>query len=313
MLIFGLKLQTDCRLCRNAQLDSSTDLRYPRGNRQGQAGWHVAVQFKTLHELAAKLKKNGLPIPRQFCSNWFSDCNPIERGEVVRFSLEETPFYHCVARCVRRAFLCGEDQLTGKSFGHRKQWIVDKLKELAEVFAIDVCTYAVMSNHYHLVLRVDPTRAADWSDDEVIHRWRRLFSGGVLMERFLRGEATTQAERDKVAEVAGQWRERLDTPLVGIPFSLLDYLALTDWTGRAIRGDKRGFIPDDVPPILARLGIDERAWVETVRNYGPRLGGVVGPVERLRRLARRWGRRWLRGLTPSRALYSRPAIACSGG
>ena len=126
-----------------------------------------------------------------------------------QISLEETPFYQCVARCVRRAFLCGEDSLTGRSYEHRKQWIVDKLKDLAGVFAIDVCAYAVMSNHYHVVLRVDDEQAADWSDEEVIRRWRQLFSGGVLVERLLKGEATTQAERDKVAELAAQWRERL--------------------------------------------------------------------------------------------------------
>jgi putative transposase len=57
-----------------------------------------------------------------------------------QISLEETPFYHCLARCVRRAFLCGEDSLTGYSFEHRKQWIVDKFKELTGIFAIDVCT-----------------------------------------------------------------------------------------------------------------------------------------------------------------------------
>ncbi|MDN5871630.1 MAG: transposase [Nitrococcus sp.] len=95
-------------------------------------------------------------------------------------SLEETPFYHCMARCVRRAFLCGEDSLTGQSFEHRKQWIVDNLMEFARIFAIDVCAYAVMSNHYHVVVQVDLERARAWSDEEVIRRWRQLFSGGVF-------------------------------------------------------------------------------------------------------------------------------------
>lgn len=107
--------------------------------------------------------------------------------------------------------------------------------------------------------------------------------------------------------------ERLDPPWVGIPFSVIDYRALVDWTGRAIRDDKRGFIADEVPSILARLGVDEHAWVETVRNYGPRFYRVVGPLDRLRQLAERWGHRWLRGLTPSRALYSKPSIVWSEG
>src|SRR5690606_38764381 len=49
-----------------------------------------------------------------------------------------------------------------------------------------------------------------------------------------------------------------------IPFHFQDYLHLLDWTGRAIRNDKRGFIPADTPPILQRLGIPPDQWLDTL-------------------------------------------------
>jgi hypothetical protein len=61
----------------------------------------------------------------------------------AQVSLEATPYYHCVSRCVRRAFLCGVDTLTGKSYEHRRQWIVDRIKQLTDIFSIDSCTYSV--------------------------------------------------------------------------------------------------------------------------------------------------------------------------
>ena len=83
--------------------------------------------------------------------------------------------YHCITRCVRRAFLCGIDLVSGKNHDHRKQWIRERLQTLASVFGIEVCGYAVMSNHLHAVLRVRPDLAQAWTDDEVALRWRRLF------------------------------------------------------------------------------------------------------------------------------------------
>jgi REP element-mobilizing transposase RayT len=84
-------------------------------------------------------------------------------------------YYHCVQRCVRRAFLCGEDRQTGHSFEHRKGWIEQRLHLLAECFAIAVHAYAVMSNHVHVVMEVTPDIVEAWTDEEVATRWLRVF------------------------------------------------------------------------------------------------------------------------------------------
>ena len=70
----------------------------------------------------------------------------------------EPGFYHCICRCVRRAWLCGVDPLTGLDFNHRRGWIEGKALELAEIFSESVYAYAVMSNHMHLPVSIEPTR-----------------------------------------------------------------------------------------------------------------------------------------------------------
>ena len=124
-------------------------------------------------------------------------------------SLDDTPYYHCVARCVRRAFLCGDDHLTGQSFEHRRRWVADRLSELADIFAIDICAYAIMHNHYHVILRVDASRALAWDIKTVIGRWHCLFRGNLLSQRFLKGECLSPAELYALNDCVAVWRERL--------------------------------------------------------------------------------------------------------
>jgi len=124
----------------------------------------------------------------------------IPRSQQV--DLEATQYYHCVTRCVRQAFLCGTDYETGRDYSHRKEWLVKRMQWLATNFAINICAYAVMSNHYHLVLFVDEEQALAWSDEEVQARWRNLFPGDATKK-------TEQLSPEALAQKTEEWRERL--------------------------------------------------------------------------------------------------------
>ncbi|MBX2858751.1 MAG: transposase [Cellvibrionaceae bacterium] len=128
----------------------------------------------------------------------------------AQICLEATPFYHCYVRCVRRAYLCGNDSVTGDNYDHRKQWIVSRLKFLSYVYAIDICAYAVMSNHYHVVLHVEKARALAWSQEEVVERWMQVCSGNMLVDRWLEEpDALDEAALEVVYETIEEWRSRL--------------------------------------------------------------------------------------------------------
>ena len=330
------------------------------------------------------------------------------RRELVH--LETTPYYHCICRCVRRAFLCGQDAFSGRNYEHRRGWVLERLRELQSVYTVDICAYAVMSNHYHLVIRLDRAQAQGLSEEQVMERWGRLFCLPVLVARHRAGQTTTGAEREQALSLIARWRERLcdlswfmrslnehlarraneedgckgrfwegrfksqalldeaavltcmsyvdlnpvraglaETPeasdftsiqqrlselgetadesppaesalqrpqlmaletdrgdphATALSFSTADYLALVDWSGRAIREDKRGAIPGTTPPILARLNLDAERFVAHVRRGGrDRHVAVLGHVECIREAARRLGRRFFKGMGQSRRLY----------
>ncbi|MEP4102472.1 transposase [Paraglaciecola sp.] len=126
-----------------------------------------------------------------------------------QISLVDTPYYHCVSRCVRRSFLCGEDKVTGQNYEHRRGWLEERLLFLASVFSIDIAAYAVMSNHTHVVLYVDKPQAEGWTQEEVLSRWCKLHKGTLITQKYLRGDDLTNSERIVFDETIHVYRQRL--------------------------------------------------------------------------------------------------------
>src|SRR5690606_38534226 len=273
------------------------------------------------------------------------------------------------------------------------------------IFTIEICAYAVLSNHYHLVVYVDQARSQALSREQVVERWTQLFRAPPVVERWSNGKAT-QAEREMAECIIDKWRKRLcdlswfmkclnehlarraneedncdgrfwqgrfrsqalldeagiltamayvdlnpvragiaSTPedseftsiyerirrLKGvasggeaeasassvalqsfsdegssaarIPYSFKEYLQLVDWTGRAIRNDKRGHIDAALPPIVARLNIDPSAWAAAMQPRGNVFGRAMGRLNHLQLHAKALGQSWVRGLRKAEILY----------
>ena len=349
-------------------------------------------------------------------------------------SLADTPYYHCIARCVRRTYLCGYDKLNQKNFDHRKTWLVERIKFLAAVFCIDIAAYAIMSNHYHLVLRVNTDKAKLLTPDEVLKRWHYLCQPKPIVNRYIKGESLCKSYQLVVDNCVTDYRERLtniswfmrflneyiarqanlednckghfwegrfksqallgevsvlacmayvdlnpiranmaSTPedsdftsiqerlgiepviiqskvtetaktaqesettnknlpqtdnssltlkaellpfvksnqelapnfkrdVTHIPFSLIDYVELVDWTGRQIRQDKPGFIPTNTPPILQRLGFTDEAWLELTNSIETNFSHSVGLVFQLQHYARAHKLKRVKGMEKARQI-----------
>ena len=89
-----------------------------------------------------------------------------------------------------------------------------------------------------------------------------------------------------------------------LPMTLDAYLTLLDWTGRQVRADKRGAIPDDLRPILERLQVNAETWVESVVNFGRWFHRAVGRASSMAARAKRNGKCWFQGIGQSKLVFT---------
>jgi hypothetical protein len=88
-----------------------------------------------------------------------------------------------------------------------------------------------------------------------------------------------------------------------LAMTLVEYLMLLDWTGRQFREDKRGAIPEELAPILARLHIRSEKWLDLVEHFPQYFRTAAGSDAALRKEAQRRGRKWLHGVRNAAAVF----------
>lgn len=129
------------------------------------------------------------------------------RKELV--CLESTQYYHCVSRCVRRSYLCGEDSISSKNYEHRRGWIEKKIYALTAIYCIDICAYAVMSNHYHVVLHIDTQQAKSLTLNDVVDRWSKGHKLPTLILKWQQNQPLDKTEKKICLRIIEKWRSRL--------------------------------------------------------------------------------------------------------
>ena len=186
--------------------------------------------------------------------------------------------YHCIARCVRRAFLCGVDTYTGQDYSHRKETATEPTTSTA---------VSAGSPPLKPASQVGPiaTAVADMVDSSQASAVSCPPSGVAAPVGALRGLHVRVSDQGF------------------LPIQVEHYVMLLDWTGRELRADRRGAIPDQLAPIMERLGLNQSNWVETVRGFGRLFKQAAGRSGSLVDAAARRARRWFQGKAAARAAF----------
>jgi len=148
----------------------------PHTNRNSRTGTLFEIHNPFIRSRLDPIPTNG-PLPRYLQFHYgFIKAHVMTIPRRAQIDPTLPTWVHCTSRCVRRAFLAGDQ------FEHRKVWIEDRLRLVASCFAADVAGFAVMSNHVHVVVKMDRAMVMTWDAVAVVRRWLSIYPRKYLSD-----------------------------------------------------------------------------------------------------------------------------------
>jgi hypothetical protein len=92
-----------------------------------------------------------------------------------------------------------------------------------------------------------------------------------------------------------------------LPVGFSDYVEVLRWTAGAIVGARDGEVPPQIGTLLERCGLENRGFVDSIRNYARSFFTMVGHVHRIEVESRRRGYGRRVGMAAARRMYRRAA------
>ena len=242
------------------------------------------------------------------------------------FDPTEVGVYHCINRCVRRAFLCGTDIVSGKCFDHRKDWIQQRLEFLAGLAYVElnpiragIAETPETSRFTSVFERIQAlceanTGPADPATPEVVSpAVAPELAASEAVEPGMPGATETvqpHAEWLSPFELSTATDQPAATCRASntgcLPMKFSDYLQLLDWTGRQVRADKQGAIPQELAPIFERLQMSSESWLNLVHEFRRKFRRAAGTPASLLKEAQKRGCQKMQGIMHSRAIFEPP-------